>query len=177
MSNDPRVKLALELYGKGFGPTEIVKQIKSHGLAPAIPRTVKNWLIKKGVYVSNPAYRRMEVKETPLNVNVIKCPHDVPTTRCKTCCPTSEAKARFNGYGITELDFIAMLDKQRHRCAICERVLAILPKAEVHIDHCHKSGKVRGVLCKRCNTGLYLFEEKKIRERATEYVLSARRAS
>ncbi len=53
-------------------------------------------------------------------------------------------------YGMPEWDFKLLLDAQSHRCAICESVLSATPRA-VHVDHCHASGKVRGILCSHCN--------------------------
>ena len=50
-----------------------------------------------------------------------------------------------------------MLDKQDRRCAICK---TNDPKSKNErgwaVDHCHKTGKVRGVLCSPCNAGLGL---------------------
>lgn len=51
-------------------------------------------------------------------------------------------------YGITEDDFERMLARQGGLCAICHAV----PGA--FVDHCHRTGRVRGVLCFHCNNGL-----------------------
>ncbi|MFI7442578.1 endonuclease VII domain-containing protein [Nonomuraea indica] len=51
-------------------------------------------------------------------------------------------------YGITEDDFERMLARQGGLCAICQAV----PGA--FVDHCHRTGQVRGVLCFNCNNGL-----------------------
>ena len=40
-------------------------------------------------------------------------------------------------------------DKQKGKCPLCLNFEEVL-----HVDHCHKSGKVRGLLCTRCNKGL-----------------------
>ncbi|MGZ5095547.1 MAG: endonuclease domain-containing protein [Burkholderiales bacterium] len=50
-------------------------------------------------------------------------------------------------YGITTKDRDALLLKQRGRCAGCHRQRGW---AKV-IDHCHKTKKVRGILCHHCN--------------------------
>lgn len=51
-------------------------------------------------------------------------------------------------YGITEADLERMLADQEGLCAIC-RV-----KPAKHVDHCHETGIVRGLLCFGCNRGL-----------------------
>lgn len=50
-------------------------------------------------------------------------------------------------YGITQEDFDAILVNQDGKCAICHQDF----KSSPHVDHCHTSGKVRGLLCKQCN--------------------------
>jgi hypothetical protein len=47
----------------------------------------------------------------------------------------------------------------------------------LHVDHDHESGRVRGLLCVRCNNGIGLFkEDPDLFERALTYVLAKRRA-
>ena len=64
-------------------------------------------------------------------------------------------------YGITIDDYDAMLEKQNGGCAICghkpERTAKGVEK--LCVDHCHKSMKIRGLLCMRCNTALGHFNE------------------
>lgn len=52
-------------------------------------------------------------------------------------------------YNIT-IDIVrALYDKQNGKCSICNQTLA-----RYHIDHNHTTGKVRGLLCFHCNTGI-----------------------
>lgn len=58
----------------------------------------------------------------------------------------------------------AMLQAQKGVCAICQQPERIAgtkgkPKA-LAIDHCHESGKTRGLLCDACNKGLGCFEDR-----------------
>jgi hypothetical protein len=71
-------------------------------------------------------------------------------------------------YGISEADVAGMLAAQRKRCAICGRVL------KLHIDHCHKTGKVRGMLCLRCN-GSLAWVEQLLRQQKSEWFKQAMR--
>ena len=64
-------------------------------------------------------------------------------------------------YGLTVDDYGNLLTLQDHRCAICkaEGTASKGHFAKLHVDHCHSSGKVRGLLCNGCNTGLGKFQE------------------
>lgn len=57
-------------------------------------------------------------------------------------------------YGLTEEQFDAMLVEQGNSCAICRLEEPGGRYKKWHIDHCHKTGKVRGLLCAGCNTML-----------------------
>lgn len=61
-------------------------------------------------------------------------------------------------YGISLSDYQGMLSAQSHCCAICG---TDDPggNGRFHVDHCHSSAKVRGLLCWRCNVGLGQFKD------------------
>jgi hypothetical protein len=64
-------------------------------------------------------------------------------------------------YGITREDYEQMLKNQNGKCAICDTEEAKHWETNnLLIDHCHKSGKVRGLLCNNCNTALGLVDDK-----------------
>jgi 5-methylcytosine-specific restriction endonuclease McrA len=58
-------------------------------------------------------------------------------------------------YGITEEDYNNMILSQNNLCAICNKS----SDKTLHIDHDHITGKIRGLLCSSCNTGIGLFKE------------------
>jgi len=60
-------------------------------------------------------------------------------------------------YGITPEQYNAMLNAQEGKCAICSAKKPGGRTKMFFIDHCHNTGKIRGLLCMRCNTGLGLF--------------------
>ena len=75
-------------------------------------------------------------------------------------------------YKITPKDYNELLIKQNYKCAICN-----IPESEsfngLHIDHCHKTKKVRGLLCMQCNTVLGKVNDNiKILENAITYLKS-----
>lgn len=55
-------------------------------------------------------------------------------------------------YGVTKEFLVDLYTRQKGQCAICGTV----PTTErgLHVDHCHKTGAVRGLLCHSCNTGI-----------------------
>jgi NAD-dependent dihydropyrimidine dehydrogenase PreA subunit len=58
--------------------------------------------------------------------------------------------------GLTVEQFTQMLDRQQGKCLICETV----PQDHVlQIDHDHRTGVVRGLLCRDCNSGLGRFQD------------------
>ena len=59
-------------------------------------------------------------------------------------------------YGLTQADYDALSRHQENMCAVCMTDLAAV---KVHIDHCHASGRIRGLLCNRCNLALGLLRE------------------
>lgn len=87
------------------------------------------------------------------------------TSICKTCAAKrwkdnyDPVEDRFRSikykYGLTEDDYKQLLVIQVHKCAICRS------PDKLHVDHCHRTGKVRGLLCFRCNSTLGKVEESK----------------
>lgn len=60
-------------------------------------------------------------------------------------------------YGITLQEYDNMLYEQGNGCAICGTKNDVVEGRRLAIDHCHDTGKVRGILCARCNQALGLF--------------------
>jgi len=74
-------------------------------------------------------------------------------------------------YGLTTRDFEALLESQGGVCAICGG--QDWGFRGPHIDHDHKTDKIRGVLCHRCNTGLGLLRDSEdILMKAISYLAS-----
>lgn len=83
-------------------------------------------------------------------------------------------------YGITVEQYEAMRLAQNNRCAICGSIPSGRgPQGNLHVDHDHETGQVRGLLCGRCNTGLGQFRhDSRFLQKAAEYLyLAARRDS
>jgi hypothetical protein len=77
-------------------------------------------------------------------------------------------------YGITPDQYIQMMFDQNGLCAICEGPETHLIKGKLPllaVDHDHETGKVRGLLCSRCNNGIGHFKDSPtLLQRAASYV-------
>jgi hypothetical protein len=104
------------------------------------------------------------------------CEHGHASSKCGVCEPErSRQRARAGAeayrerflmrrYGITGSDYEGMLEGQNGVCAICGRPETRRTKGgkvgRRAVDHDHVTGRVRGLLCHRCNAGIaYLSED------------------
>ena len=88
-----------------------------------------------------------------------------PTSRyCKACVPTKSAAGRLQRYGIPHWQFVALLEKQGNKCAICDELDPQM------LDHDHTTNEIRGVLCVHCNLGVAWLENQEWRPKAEVYL-------
>jgi Recombination endonuclease VII len=75
-------------------------------------------------------------------------------------------------YGIDQKEYEQMLAKQGGVCAICNESPSNKDRGhKLHIDHDHKTGKVRGLLCSMCNTSIgYLRDDPRLVLAALTYL-------
>lgn len=79
---------------------------------------------------------------------------------CKRCYAERQREAHLRrAYGITRADFDQMLAAQNGRCAMpfCGATEPRGP-GTWHVDHCHTTGRIRGLLCSPCNIRLGVAE-------------------
>lgn len=93
---------------------------------------------------------------------------------CKTCMVKRKKESRKNGkitskeynrkvslksnYGLSVRQYDKLYNEQGGKCAICKTPQSELKK-NLCVDHDHKTGKVRGLLCTLCNQGLGSFRD------------------
>ena len=97
-----------------------------------------------------------EKKPTRDNSNQNCCVEECSQPRVLTqgyCRKHYNRYCRAYKFGIT-VETLDELLAANDVCKICNKELTIK-----HIDHCHKTGKIRGVLCNACNTGLGKFKD------------------
>lgn len=70
-------------------------------------------------------------------------------------------------YKITKEDFEKMITDQDYKCKICKKEI----NYSAHVDHCHKTQKVRGLLCRPCNQGLgFFYDDINLLNNAINYI-------
>lgn len=62
-------------------------------------------------------------------------------------------------HGIPPSEIIKLFDSQKHKCAICGMELELLK--DTRLDHSHRTGKIRGILCNGCNIKVGNYEKKR----------------
>lgn len=72
-----------------------------------------------------------------------------------------------NKYNLTENEYRLAVDKAAGKCQICRM------ERKLFIDHCHETGKFRGLICSQCNSALGMMEDSIDRLRAAQEYLQA----
>lgn len=81
--------------------------------------------------------------------------------RCKTCHKIYKNKSHLaRTYGLSIDEYEQMLAEQGYKCSICGSTGSGAEKNKFVVDHCHTTGKVRGLLCWPCNIGIGMFKER-----------------
>lgn len=70
--------------------------------------------------------------------------------------PAQTARGRFFSYRLTVEQIATMVAAQNGNCKICALPF---PFGKFHVDHCHVTNFVRGLLCHKCNVGLGMFKD------------------
>jgi Autographiviridae endonuclease VII len=102
-------------------------------------------------YATDPEYRKRILAETSARYQVNKTDPDYRKRRRRKA---RGYRLKYH-YGMTEADYNALLAKQKGRCAVCKRK----PRYRLHVDHDHRTKRVRRLLCRRCNPALGLFRD------------------
>lgn len=80
-----------------------------------------------------------------------------PRGACRAChLKELREKKLATRYGLSLSDLIEMIESHSNKCAICN---SAFKGREPYIDHCHTTGKPRGLLCSSCNFGLGNFKD------------------
>lgn len=74
-------------------------------------------------------------------------------------------------YGIVYEDYLSMHREQEYKCKVCQKHANEFKKGLV-VDHDHKTGKVRALLCNTCNSQLHVLENKELYDKLMNYLNS-----
>lgn len=109
-----------------------------HGLMYFCRKCMRKWALD--VYYNDPRRRKLSKEWRDNN------PRKIFGYRLK------------NKFGITLSQYESIFDTQKRCCGICESQTPN-SKHDWNVDHCHKTGKVRGILCHACNNGIGRFND------------------
>lgn len=142
-------------------PDYRVSQGKAIAKTPCCPECGANDIAK--FYVDNKGRRTNKLCKT--------CHKQKSKERWHNRSPIDRWASRSYKYGVTKEFLVALHEKQEGKCAICGEI----PNTErgLHVDHCHTTKAVRGLLCHGCNTGIgALKEDAEILSNAIKYLRS-----
>lgn len=89
-------------------------------------------------------------------------------SHCKQCSNEKRAATQLRQtlrqHGLTQAEYDGMLSRQSNACAICRstdpgRSRTVGASRRWAVDHCHATGRVRGLLCNRCNLAIGNFDD------------------
>lgn len=89
---------------------------------------------------------------------------------CVNCRKLSGKRAGLKKFGLTVEAYNLLLEKQNGACAVC----FTKPVTQaLSVDHDHRTGKVRGLLCQSCNVGIgFLKDDARLMRNAADYIES-----
>ena len=106
-------------------------------------------------------YRRKWAEANPAKVMANLRRHQAKKRHLRATDPAEKEKVRaqwlWYQYGLTAEAHSALWESQGRCCALCTRALPLIHK-NTHVDHCHGTGRVRGILCSKCNMRIGVLE-------------------
>lgn len=83
--------------------------------------------------------------------------------KCKECSSSLSKKSFIlSKYKLSHVDYNKIIEKQNNTCKICGKSESGMfqgKQKRLSVDHNHKTGKIRGLLCSSCNVGLGVFKD------------------
>ena len=121
-------------------------------------------------YITKKKLKSGKIKEHPRYI-CKACDRKAKRARDKRTPEARAEKHLQNKYGISLDDKRQMIINQGCKCKICPRSLSKDDLSKSHVDHCHKTGYIRGILCNNCNRGIgHLQHDTQILVSAIQYL-------
>lgn len=152
-------------------------RLKQNGKIPKYAKIQKDLkeAFSKGNFICNICNTEKDLKYFGPHINANK--YGISRI-CKECNRgKSKTRQMYSKYGITTDKVKQMLIDQNNTCKVCFSNIKYLSRFNKRnesacIDHCHKTGKVRGLLCSNCNRALGLLKDNEsIMLRAYNYLV------
>ena len=125
-------------------------------------------------YVTKKKLKSGKIKNTPRYI-CKACDRKAKRARDKRTPLQRAEKHLQDRYGIGLADKRQMIIDQGCKCKICPKPLSKDDLSKSHVDHCHETGYIRGVLCNNCNRGIgHLQHDIQILVSATQYLVQSK---
>jgi hypothetical protein len=162
--NIPNLAELYSQYRVGASLTELAKRAGVSRVSLRAKFLAEGWVVRKH-YERKPlradSYRCSTCREVRPATEFYADPKAANglQSACKACC---RARQVSRTTGLDRLAYIELLDKVGHACQVC----GAAPDSSrnnrnqyLSVDHCHATGRVRGLLCARCNHALGLLND------------------
>ena len=114
-----------------------------------------------GAKFGNQYWKMRKVHKGPAKKQFCNRGHDISIVgrdKIRQCLKCRTENGLLQKYGLTQIEYDRMYQIQNGSCNICNTHQSQLPKA-LSVDHCHTTGKIRGLLCQDCNLALGRFKD------------------
>jgi CRISPR/Cas system-associated protein Cas10 (large subunit of type III CRISPR-Cas system) len=141
-----------------------------------MPTMIRKYLSSRGkriVLICKHCGKEFETLQLKANAGREKfCSRECYNQYRKECCTSIKERnilyQKKSKYGLTEEEYKGLFDAQGNKCSICGTSFEV---TKAFVDHDHKTGGVRGLLCSQCNTLLGMAKDNtEVLEAAIQYL-------
>ncbi len=109
--------------------------------------------VRRRAYCANPAAKQKNKEQAREYRKTLKYKQKASAYRKTQYARYQRFVDKLRGkYGLSLYEWAHMLNDQDRICAVCPSTLD--GGRDTHVDHCHVTGKIRGLLCRSCNLAL-----------------------
>ena len=121
------------------------------------------------LYVDSEGSRRCRLCEREKSNRYFRTPHRKDQKK-----KSDRVKSLRKKYGMSTAEYQKIFNEQKGRCEICRCEVTAQRYGVFKVDHDHKTGKVRGLLCHHCNFGIGMFKDNpELCRSAIDYLVKA----
>lgn len=148
------------IFGETFASLRAVERHYGVDRGTIKQRLSKGFTVEEAVTKPVRPQRKGKVNQEgkKLCVNCRK-PIEVTGNKWGHCIPCQRRYQAEKKRGVPRGTYVFLWERQKGKCLCCGVSLRDLTERSPHIDHCHETGKIRGLLCHYCNTSLGIIHE------------------